>query len=135
MLVRVLVDTSNAAVKAYSWIWLFSNPVRNIFMPSVLKLTPDPKLSWFLTCALSSSSLVALVIESFAAASFATVILLFSSTVAVLSSAVGADTPTIVIVIVAVVSAVSVSSSVSVYVKTSVTVNPESSVAIFEFAT
>ena len=59
---------------------------------------------------------------------------LFSSTVAVLFAADGALIPDIVIVIVAVSFAVSPSLSVKVYVKTSVTVSPVSSVLISSFA-
>ena len=89
-------------------------PVINIFFPSALKLIPDPLFSCCLRAVLSAESWAAGVTDKFDDAPSEIEIVLFSSTVAVLFSAVGALTPTIVIVIVAVVLDVSLSSSVKV---------------------
>ena len=105
------VDGSNAVLKSHWWILLFWSPVINIFLPSVLKLIPVPWVSWFLTASLAMCDAAATEFED---APSEIDMVLFSSTVAVLFSAVGALTPTIVMVIVAVVLDVSLSSSVNV---------------------
>jgi len=80
----------------------------------LLKLIPVPSFSCEWTAKESPAPACVAAVSEFEDAPSETDIVLFSSTVAELFSAVGAFTPTIVIVIVAVVLEVSLSSSVNV---------------------
>ena len=128
------VEGSNAVLKSHWWILFWACPVIYIFLPSLLKLIPVPSFSCVWTAKESEAPACVAAVSEFAEAPLETDNVLFSSTVAVLFAADGALIPDIVIVIVAVSFAVSPSLSVKVYVKTSVTVSPVSSVLISSFA-